>query len=105
MKIKHHYIFTETNFKPSRTYGGGNYTLAVWKVEGVGKLRRIGTASACTRAHKGQDHEAWSQCVQADLPPALLKKIRKVPMPNSSGPMHYIPGNIKEFGVWIQEIR
>lgn len=103
-KIRHHYIYVETNFKPSRTYGGGTYVLAIHKVEGVGKTRRVGDVTACTRSHKGPEHEVWT-LIQKDLPPALLKKIHKVKMPSSSGPQHYIPWGLKDtFGVLIHSV-
>ncbi len=97
--LKHHYIFTESNFKTSRNYGGGTYTLTVWKNEGIGKLRRVGTCQACTRAHKGKDHEAWSDVIMPDLPPALLKQIKA-----KHGSAHYIPQDIGFFGIKITEI-
>lgn len=97
--VRHHYVITETAWKPSRTYGGGTYTLTVWKVEAVGKLRRVGQATACTRAHKGRDHEAWSQVILADLPPTLARRVRK------AGRVDYIPSGLTaDFGVKIEEI-
>ena len=41
-----------------RTYGGTNYTLAVYELTG-GAVKRIGTISKCTASHKGEDSEAW----------------------------------------------
>jgi len=105
VKFRHHYLFSQTDWKPSRTYGGGVYTLTVWKNEGVGKLRRVGTVKACTRAHKGRDHEAWTACILPDLPAPLRKRILSITPPASgANPAHYIPYASREMGLKIEEI-
>lgn len=59
MKIKKHYFYTFLNRKTSRTYGGEDYTLAVFENKGRGKFVKLGEVSRCTRGHKGYDSEAW----------------------------------------------
>lgn len=57
--MNRHFFFVCTSRTTSRTYGGSNYTLAVYENKGRGKFVHLGNVSACTRAHKGEVHEAW----------------------------------------------
>lgn len=67
------FIYSEVKRTPRRTYGGTNYTLAVYEITG-GKVVRLGEVSACTAAHKGELSEAWS--VVLEKRPNILKIIR-----------------------------
>lgn len=71
--IKRHFFFTFANRKTSRTYGGENYTLNVFENKGRGRIVHLGTASGCTRGHRGFDSEAWAQVIF----PSLTKKTQK----------------------------
>ena len=75
MKIKHHIVFTVGNVKVSRTYGGCNYTVSVYENKGRGRLVYLGERTACTRGHKGSDHEAWSAALNAS--PALTRAAKR----------------------------
>lgn len=54
------YLYTETHRAVRRTYGGSNYTLAVYEVKSKNDVVKIGECSACTSGHKGEVSEAWS---------------------------------------------
>ena len=61
---KYIFAYVCTSRVVSRTYGGSNYTLTVFELTG-GKVERIGETSQCTRAHKGEDSEAWTVVLNA----------------------------------------
>lgn len=59
MKTKYHFVFTKIKSTIRRTYGGENYTLAVYRIV-KGETIRLGEVKACSAAHKGERSEAWS---------------------------------------------
>lgn len=74
------FIYTESKRTISRTYGGSNYTLNVYEVI-ENKPVFIGEAKACTRAHKGEIHEALTVVVKY-LPIDEQAKLRGADMAN-----------------------
>lgn len=68
------FAYVKIKDTPRRTYGGHNYTLAVYDITG-GNVERIGEVSACTAAHKGEASEAWS--VVLEKRPGILKTLAK----------------------------
>ena len=71
------FIFTEKSRTISRTYGGSNYTLAVYEVKNANTINHIGNVSACTRGHKGEISEAWD-VVFNHLPKRLQNKAKRL---------------------------
>ncbi len=75
MRIRKHYFFTFAKRVTSRTYGGESYVLNVFENKGKGKFIMLGTASGCTRGHKGFESEAWSQVIFPKLSPKLKAEV------------------------------
>lgn len=73
MKVSRHFIYVCSERKYSRTYGGSTYTLKVYEFKGKGKLEYVGSVTACTRGHRGEESEAWS--VVANKFPKLAQKV------------------------------
>lgn len=71
------YLVVEKSRKISQTYGGSNYTLAVYRVESANKVIYIGDCSAFTRSHNGEISEAWS-VVFNSLPKRKQNEIKKL---------------------------
>jgi hypothetical protein len=78
MKIKRHFLYSKIKSSVSRMYGGEDYTLALYENQGRGKIVRLGEVSACSRAHKGEEHEAWS-AIFAKLPKRAQSAMMKHP--------------------------
>lgn len=103
------FIYSEVKRTPRRTYGGTNYTLAVYEVTG-GKVVRLGEVSACTAAHKGEASEAWS--VVLEKRPNILKIIRaRALKAGDKWIVNHIEENkgyhcwqFREFGVSLQSV-
>ena len=70
----YNFVYVEKKRTISRTYGGSNYTLAVYEIV-KGELVHLGDVSACTRGHKGEDSEAWSVVIEKR--PNVLKTLKK----------------------------
>lgn len=108
--IKRHFIFSKINETVSRTYGGSNYTLALYENKGRGKLVRLGETSACTRAHKGEAHEAWTAIFNT-LPKrqqtALMRHPDVIAQNNGNGGSfpHYLHWSLAEkLGIKLEQI-
>lgn len=76
---KYVFGYVKTKDNPRRTYGGRNYTLAVYDLTG-GNVQLLGTVDACTAAHKGEASEAWSEVLahRPQLPKLLAKRARAI---------------------------
>jgi hypothetical protein len=70
----YNFVYTEKKRTISRTYGGSNYTLAVYEVV-KNEMVYLGEVSACTRGHMGEDSEAWS--VVREKRPNVIKTLTK----------------------------
>lgn len=90
-KIKRHFFFTEKTRTISKTYGGSTYTLAVYEIVKKGVVKYIGEVKACTRAHKGELHEAWTAVVNK----VLTKKEKEV-LKDINGDLEYFPHRAAE---------
>jgi hypothetical protein len=66
-KIKRHFFYIKKKETISRTYGGSNYTLAIYEIKKKGEVINCGEVSACTRGHKGESSEAWGLIVDKVL--------------------------------------
>jgi hypothetical protein len=85
------YIFTEKSRTISRTYGGSNYTLAVYQVKNANEIIHIGNCSACTRGHKGEISEAWTVVFNSlsKRKQNQIKKINSLPENKNLGMVNY----------------
>ena len=88
---KYIFAYVCTSRVVSRTYGGSNYTLTVFELTG-GKVERIGETSQCTRAHKGEDSEAWTVVLNAR--PRLLGILKSRIEAANKGP---VPENVNNY--------
>lgn len=77
--ISRHFFFTTIHEAVRRTYGGTNYTLAVWENKGKGKFVKIGEVSRCTAAHKGKVSEAFG-VVWESLSAREQRRLLKLPV-------------------------
>lgn len=71
-KTKRHFVAVIGPYQ-ARRYGGANYKGAVYENKGRGRLDFVGKFSACTAAHRGEEHEAW--CVVAAAFPKMVKRM------------------------------
>lgn len=75
MKTKRHFIYSETETKYSKTYGGRNYKLTIMEVKKKGELVHLGTTpSHCSRGDMGEESEAWNWIFQNALTPRQRKE-------------------------------
>ena len=105
MKIKKHYFYIFLNRKVSRTYGGENYTLAVFENKGRGKFVKLGGTTRCTRAHKGFESEAWTVVWNSkSLGRKLKKEIESYSCanPNNSYSSYYTWRMEELFGIKLE---
>lgn len=105
MKTRH-FVFSFTKRTVSRTYGGENYTLAVYENKGPGCMIPLGTVSGCTRGHKGFESEAWSVVWEKAYTPRqkshALKKAKEKGIGNFPG---YYTWTLKEaLGIHLTQI-
>jgi len=71
------FIMIEKERKYSRTYGGSNYTLAMYEVLNK-ELKYIGEVKGCTMSHKGETSEAFTALQKLNaIKKSILKKIDK----------------------------
>ena len=91
------FIYVCTDRKYSRTYGGSTYTLKVHEVKGS-RLVYVGEVTACTRAHRGEDSEAWA--VVANKYPKLAKRVIEA----GAEPGYYSWGYGEKAGVKLQSL-
>jgi hypothetical protein len=83
VKLKRHFFYVEKKRTISRTYGGSNYTLAVYEILKDKSVVYIGEANACTRGHKGESSEAWTVIVNNAISPKELKALQAANKENS----------------------
>ena len=70
-----HFIYT-AQYKHRRVVGGCNYTIEVYENKGKNQLlKHIGSGSACTSAHRGEESEAWNVILKAI--PTIKRNISK----------------------------
>jgi hypothetical protein len=92
-----HFIYT-AEYKRRRVVGGCNYTIEVYENKGKNQLlKHIGTGSACTSYHKGEESEAWDLILENI--PSIKRKI-----PKGSGLLsgYYNWSDAEEAGIKLQ---
>jgi hypothetical protein len=74
--ISQHFVYVCIDRKVNRTYGGSTYKMDIYENKGKGKLKRVASCSACTRAHMGEDSEVFTALIGAGaIRPAVLKQL------------------------------
>ena len=74
------FIYSITDRKVSRTYGGTTYTYSVYEVTKDHDLKFIADGKACNRGHKGEDSEAFGTLLKArpELKKLLIRNAKKL---------------------------
>ena len=69
------FIYSITDRKVSRTYGGTTYTFSVYEITKDNNLKFITEGKACNRGHKGEDSEAFGALIKER--PELKKLLKR----------------------------
>lgn len=103
------FVYTEKSRTISRTYGGSTYTLNVWEIV-KNKPVLLGTVTACTRGHMGEDSEAWS-VVRKERPNIIKSLVREIEKKEGKGSFYakeakgnYYTWKFRDFGVQLQKL-
>jgi hypothetical protein len=86
------FIYTITDRKVSRMYGGTTYKFNVYEVV-KNELKLVADGKACNRGHKGEDSEAFGCLIKArpDIKKMLIRNAKKV---LKTDPANYYAKNI-----------
>lgn len=106
MNTKRHFIYTKIKSRIDRTYGGENYTLAVYENKGRGKIVRIGEISKCSRSHKGEPSEAWGVAFDS-LSKREQNRLRKLSSDGRNGPgmnQYWLSWEMEKIGYMLTEL-
>ena len=102
------YLYVEKSRKVRRTYGGSNYTLAVYEVKSKNDIVLIGECSACTAGHKGEVSEAWTVVFNSlsKRKQNEIKRVNKLPENNHMNFVSYYSWNYtpEYFGIKLQSL-
>ena len=72
------FIYSITDRKISRTYGGTTYKFNVYEVTKDNNLKFITDGQACNRGHKGEDSEAFGCLIREriDIKKMLIRRAK-----------------------------
>ena len=72
------FIYSITDRKISRTYGGTTYKFNVYEVTKDNNLKLVTDGKACNRGHKGEDSEAFGCLIQErpDIKKMLIRNAK-----------------------------
>ena len=82
------FIYSITDRKISRTYGGTTYKFNVYEVTKDNDLKFITDGKACNRGHKGEDSEAFG-CLIQERPDLKKMLIRRAKIMLKTDPQNY----------------
>lgn len=102
-----HFIFTKQG-KVNKTYGGEDYTLAVYEVIKRGEINGIGEVSKSTRGHKGENSEAWTvawnNAFTSRQQRALIKKMAAREGLTLGRAPEYYTYDMRNYGIIVDQI-
>ena len=98
--ISQHFVYVCTKRKVSRTFGGCDYSMAIYENKGKGELKHVANCSACTRAHKGESSEVFTALLAAEkIRPAVIRQL------GASASDGYYFWRMREDGLTLQELQ
>lgn len=113
------FVYSISDRKISRTYGGSTYTVNVYEVTKDNNLTFVASKTANTRGHKGEDSEAFGALIaeRPDIKKRLISRakaaLKAVPdsweaksllkdVDNSGG---YYSRHYEKFGIRLRSVR
>lgn len=99
MKVKREFLWLITDVKISRTYGGSDYTVRVFENKGRGKVVLVGENRCCTRAHRGEVHEAFGVVMNQDQ-----KLHKEVALAGLNEHYYWCHEHGEQLGIWMTQL-